>query len=57
MKDKTLDPIFYNFNSSTGIEEGISTIISYRPKFIYDNQNRLVAIMYKGYPIIGAMPL
>lgn len=57
MKPKVLEPIFYNFNSSSGIEEGMSTIIHYMPKLIYDDHNHLVAIMYKGYPIIGVKPL
>lgn len=57
MKDKTLDPIFYNFSSSNGVEEGMSTIISYMPKFVFDDHNHLVAIEYKGYPIIGVKPL
>ena len=57
MKSKVLEPIFYNFNSSSGIEEGMSTIIHYMPKLIYDDHNHLVAIMYKGYPIIGVKPL
>lgn len=29
MNPKVLEPIFYNFNSSSGVEEGMSTIISY----------------------------
>ena len=57
MKDKTLEPIFYNFNSTSGIEEGMSTIISYFPKLVYDDHNHLVVIEYKGYPIIGVKPL
>ena len=57
MKTKVLEPIFYNFNSSSGIEEGMSTIISYMPKLVYDGYHHSVAIEYKGYPIIGVKPL
>lgn len=57
MKPKVLDPIFYNFSSSNGVEEGMSTIISYMPKFVFDDHNHLVAIECKGYPIIGVKPL
>jgi hypothetical protein len=28
MKPKILEPIFYNFNSSSGIEEGMSTFLN-----------------------------
>lgn len=57
MKPKVLEPIFYNFNSTSGIEEGMSTIISYMPKFVLDDHNHVVAVEYKGYPIIGVKHL